>query len=115
MKHREDITEYLISQLGDYCKNKEYKIYEQDGLLYLANYNEDEENILYFTPYSLLWHKNHQKTKQNIIEKFNVNFDLDSNIVCKCGNDKNFSAQYGDYELFLICNSCGNKFSAYSG
>ncbi len=119
MIYREDITEYLIFQLGNYYKKKEYRIYEQNGLPYMANYDEDG-NILYFTSYSLLWHKSHHKIKQDIIKKFNVNFYLgrrqpEINIVCRCGNDKNFSAQYGHYELFLICNSCGNKFSAYSG
>ena len=35
MKYRKDITNYLVSQLGDQYKKKDYKFYEQEGLLYL--------------------------------------------------------------------------------
>jgi hypothetical protein len=116
MKYREDITEYLISRLGDYYKNKDFKFYEQDGLIYMANYSYENEDLSYFTDYSLLWFKGGEEIKQDIIKNFNVKFAPKyCNIICKCGNDKNFSAHYGGYVIFLICNSCGNEFVAYSG
>ena len=113
MKYIRDITEYLISQLGDDYKKKDYKFYEQNGLLYLADY--DERKIVSFTQYSLLWFDGGE-IKQKIIKKFNVKFPGEgSDIICRCGEHKNFSAFYGSYEIILRCNSCGNKFSAYSG
>ncbi len=116
MKYRKDITNYLVSQLGDQYKKKDYKFYEQEGLLYKAEYNYENKNkIECFTHYSLLWGSD-KYIKQEIEEKFKVKFNEKScDIVCKCGESKNFSAYYGSYEILLRCNSCNNKFSAYSG
>jgi len=114
MKYRKDITDYLISQLGEYYKKKEFRFYEKDGLIYMADY--DEKRIACFTNYSLLWFNGGEEIKQNIINKFNIKFaEEGSNIICRCGEDKNFSAYYGSYEIILKCNKCNNKFSAYSG
>lgn len=117
MKHRKDITDYLVSQLGEYYKKKDYKFYEQDGLLYMAEYNYENKNkIECFTYYSLLWSNETIHIKQEIEEKFNIKFaEKGCDIVCRCGESKNFSAYYGEYEILLRCNSCDNKFSAYSG
>lgn len=32
MKYRKDITNYLVSQLGDQYKKKDYKFYEQESI-----------------------------------------------------------------------------------
>lgn len=117
MKLRKDITDYLVSQLGNHYKQKVYKFYEQDNLLYMANYNYDKKNTIeYFSNYALLWHDSEIHLRKEIEEKFNVKFtDKGCDMVCKCGKSKNFSAFYGVYEILLRCNSCNNKFSAYSG
>jgi hypothetical protein len=115
MKHRKDITEYLVSQFGEYYKKKDYKFYEQDGLLYMAEYDY-ENKIQFFTHYSLLRGNNNMHIKQEIEEKFKIKFsEKGCDIFCKCGESKNFSAYYGEYNILLRCNSCDNKFSAYSG
>jgi len=83
----------------------------------MAEYNYENKNkIECFTRYSLLWSNNTTHIKKEIEEKFNVKFaEKGCDIICKCGNSKNFSAYYGEYKIFLRCNSCDNKFSAYSG
>jgi len=117
MKYRKYITDYLVSQAGEYYKKKDYKFYEQDGLLYLANYDYENKNrIKSFTSYSLLWFDGGEELKNKISKKFNVQFAKQgSDIVCKCGESKNFSAYYGQYALLLRCNACNNSFTAYSG
>lgn len=117
MKYRKDITDYLVSQLGIFYKKKCYKFYEQDGLLYMAEYNYENKNkIECFTHYSLLWGNDGYTMKKEIEEKFNLKFAKKGcDIICKCGESKSFSAYYGEYEISLRCNSCHNKFSAYSG
>lgn len=35
-------------------------------------------------------------------------------ILCRCLSS-NFSFYYGNYELNVVCNNCGNEWSAYSG
>jgi len=117
MKYRKDITEYLISELGEYYRKKDFKFYEQGGLLYLADYNYNSKNrIESFSAYTLLWFAGGEEMKSKIIEKFNVKFaESNSDIVCRCGETKCFSGFYGSYEILLRCNSCGNEFSAYSG
>lgn len=119
MKYRKDITDYIVSQLGEYYKKRDYRIYEQDGLIYMANYDAEIRNkINCFTPYSLLWGDT-KYIKNEIEEKFGVKFTKNGiagvDIVCKCGESKNFSAYYGDYRILLRCNKCNNNFSAYSG
>lgn len=116
IKYRKDITDYLISELGEYYKKKDYKFYEQDGFLYNANY--DHENPcrkLNFTSYSLLWFDDGLKLKPKIEKKFNVKFIEELDIVCRCGETKQFIARYGDYSLILQCNRCKNEFTGYSG
>lgn len=117
MKHRKDITEYLIFRLGEHYKNKEFRFYEQDGLLYMASYGYENKNkIECFTHYSLLWGKDEIHIKKEIEEKFKVKFSKEEcDLICKCGKSNNFSAYYGEYEILLRCNSCNNEFSAYSG
>jgi len=117
MKYRKDITEYLISELGEYYKKKDFKFYEQDSFLYMAEYGCNNKNkIESFIAYTLLWFNGGEEVKNKIIEKFNVKFAKeDSDVICRCGETKCFSAFYGSYEIMLRCNSCGNEFSAYSG
>lgn len=38
----------------------------------------------------------------------------DDCVLCAC-LCSNFSFYYGDYELIVVCNNCGNEWSAYSG
>jgi len=117
MKYRKDITEYLISHLGEYYKKKEFKFYEQDGLLYMAEYDYENKNrITCFKRYSLLWNENVIYIKKEIEEKFKVSFAKEGcDLICRCGESKIFSAYYGDYRILLRCNFCNNKFTAYSG
>lgn len=114
MKLRKDITEFLIAQLDDYYKKKDFKFYEQKGLLYAADYDEAGK-ISHFDAYDLFWCESNRHLVDVIEKKFNVRFQKDCDVVCKCGKSKNFSAYYGDYNLSLRCNSCDNEFSVYSG
>lgn len=116
MKFRKDITEYISKQLGKDYKSKVFKVYEQDGLLYMANYNYDNKNkIESFSNYSLLWGDANHLNKE-IEDVFNVKFALKGcDLICKCGESKNFSGYYGHYRMLLRCNSCDNNFSVYSG
>ena len=117
MKYRKDITDYLVSRFPNYhsYNKKEYSIYEQDGFLYKASYDYENEDIIeFFTSYDYI--KYELSARKEIEEMFNVKFAEEKcDIVCMCGESKNFSAHYGEYEIFLRCNSCGNKFCAYSG
>jgi hypothetical protein len=113
MKFRKDITDYLISQLGDHYKKKDFKFYEQDGLLYGANYdyNNNKNRITHFTSYDFLWFEGGEQIKQNIEKIFNVKFSKGENdAVCKCGESKKFSVFGGDYCIRLRCNKCNNVF-----
>lgn len=118
MKYRKDIHEFLTKLLPDSSfKRKEYRFYEQNGILYQARIdNDDKKTILFYEDYSLLWFKGGEEIKEKIIKKFNVEFSKkDCDIICKCGESKKFSAFYGDYTLKLKCNECSNLFTAYSG
>lgn len=112
MKYRNDITEYLKERM-EYFK-KDYKIYEQNDLLYRAEYFYDSKNkIECYTDYHLVGVSD--DLKKEIEKEFNVLFAHKSMVVCRCGKMKSFSAKYGAYVLILICNECGNEFTAYSG
>lgn len=117
MRYRKDITDYLIKELGKEYKRKSYKFYEQDGELYSANYDYDKKTkIIFYSCYDKLWTPDEKKIAIKIVEEFNVTFsDNSSDIVCRCGDSKSFSAFYGDYEISLRCNKCGNAFVSYSG
>lgn len=112
MRKREDISKFLIDSLKYNNTTCDYSVYEQNGLLYMANYNDDFKKLLYYSEYTII-----EKSYKDMIErKFNVTFARKKDdIICKCGESKCFSAYYGDYEIFLKCNKCGNKFSAYQG
>lgn len=117
MVFRKDITDYLISQYGDNYKHNDYKVYEQDAILYHAEYNYDTNVITNYVEYkSIMWNKGTADIMTDISNKFLVLFNTDNSyIVCKCGETDRFSAYKGSYELRLKCNRCGNDFSAYSG
>jgi len=115
MIYRKDITEFLKTIDSKRFKNKEFKFYEDNGLLYEANYEYGTNRLTHYTFYSLLWHETDKIIREEIEKKFNVKFpEPNTIIVCKCGKSNEFSAYYGSYEIFLRC-SCGNDFSAYSG
>ena len=116
MKYRRDIHDYIVSQLGDYYKKNTYKPYEQDGVIYGANYPyEEKRKICCYTDYSLLWSEEERIVKEKIVDKFNVKFLSSSDIVCRCGEFTQFSSFYGSYSLRLKCNRYGNTFTVYSG
>ena len=117
MKFRKDITEYFIEGMGDTCyKRKDFKFYEQDGLLYAASYNMDKPNkIDCYGDYTFFDFNGKHPLGLEIEVEFDVKFsEGGSDVVCRCGKSDSFSAFYGDYRISLRC-KCGNEFSAYSG
>lgn len=116
MKYRKDITDYLIQNHGIKYKKRDYKIYEQNDILYMAGYEYGKNKINRFTSYAYLWHEDDIEIRSKIEKTFNVKFANEgAYIVCKCGESKNFSSFYGSYEIILKCNKCENQFTAYSG
>jgi len=114
MKYRSDIYDFITSYDERYdFKHKNYRPYEQNGLIYMANYENNK--IISYNPYSVFLGNIGNKLLNELCEKFDVNIaKKNSDIVCRCGESKKFSACYGNYELILKCN-CGNSFTAYSG
>jgi hypothetical protein len=116
MKYRKDITDFLILRMGDTYKKQEFKIYEQDNVLYMADYEYGKNEISRYAYYSLLWNETQAEIRLEIEEKFKVKFASErSDIICKCGKSKSFSAFYEGYGISLRCNECQNEFSAYEG
>ena len=124
MKYRKDITEFIFERLDKIgynksaCKINQFKVYEQEGLLYMANRGDGDivhhNKIECYTKYSLLWTEGGKILKPIIEKKFDVSFDS-KYVVCTCGQHLHFSAYYGEYSLILKCNVCNNEFVAYSG
>jgi hypothetical protein len=119
MKYRKDIHDYLISlQDNDkYYYKKDYKFFEQDGLLYRAEYDQENKNkIKSYGSYYDLFLNNKLELLNKIEQKFNLTFaNDDCDIICRCGASNQFSAYVPGYELVLKCNNCGYEFTAYSG
>jgi len=117
MKYRHDITvDIWVLHLGNKGKpKKDYKAYVNDnGLVYMANYDYDNPNkITHYTYYSLFGVTD--EIKEKVMYKYRVAFaESVDKIICRCGEHK-FRAFYGDYELILECVVCLNQFTAYSG
>jgi hypothetical protein len=111
MKYRKDIHDYLIS-LDKYYSKKDYKIFEQDGFLYRAEYDYDNKNkILYYGSYYDLHFDDKLELLLNSIEnKYNLNFaGYGCDIICRCGTSNKFSAHIAGY-VILKCNNCGHEF-----
>jgi hypothetical protein len=111
IKYREDITGHIMElyRLPPSYRNG-VKAFEIKGELYMY-----EENGFY-SPYALYVGPESESLKKEIEDKFSVKFAKEGeDLICKCGESEKFSASDGRYEVLLKCNSCGPKFSAYSG
>jgi hypothetical protein len=115
IKYRKDITDHIMELLKFPCKKSPLLVYEIKGELYGVNWGSSHR-IEFFVPYSIYMGGGMDSIKKEIEDKFSVKFaEKGKDLICKCGESEKFSASYGRYEFLLKCNSCGHKFSAYSG
>jgi hypothetical protein len=109
----------LRQDIIDYVKLKysySYNIYEKDNILYNAECCTTVRGNNEITNYCYL--STHKNIKDDLIKTFGIEFkgnDMESIIVCRCGETDYFKAFYCGYSLELECTKCNNNFVAYSG
>lgn len=119
---REDITDYIFTEILETTHPLHYFIFEYNNLLYFAivKYNKKTgaPKFIYFSYGELSVDEEHDDYsffipyRDKIEEKFGIRFaDTDCNHICICGNDS-FKTRYENNFIFhhiFTCSKCNHE------
>lgn len=124
LKFREDITDYIFTEILETTHPLHYFIFEHNNLLYFAivKYNKKTgaPRFEYFSYGELSIDEEHDddafvslyETRNSIEEKFGIRFaNVDCNHICICGNDS-FKTRYENDFIFhhiFTCSKCNHE------
>lgn len=89
--------------------DREEIVIDENNIVFHRRKDEELKDTFYT---SLSKHRDNDEFSKPRPSKYK--YDNSESIMCKCGN-KEFTCNYGCYELFITCTKCGVRHLAYDG